>query len=185
MKPAGDPIGYIVAKFDELGHRAYGEEVTLREHMLEAATFAEQAGESDEMVIACLLHDFGHFVAALDEDAAGQGIDGRHEVIGAAFLSRHFSPAVVEPGRLHVDAKRYLCAVDPDYARTVSPASLQSLALQGGPFTIEQARAFEQKPFWREAIRLRRFDEQGKVPGMQTPGLDHFLPRMERCLRER
>ena len=117
-------------------------------------------------------NDIGHLAHGLDEDIADKGKDGYHEVVGERWLGQYFGPAVTEPVRLHVEAKRYLCAVDADYQARLSPASVKSLALQGGPLTPEGVREFEANPFFREAVRLRRWDDEAKVPGLDVPGLE-------------
>src|SRR5262249_39240942 len=113
---------------------------------------------------------------------AEDGIDGRHEVAGERWLVHHFGPEVTEPIRLHVAAKRYLCAVDAAYREQLSPASQKSLALQGGPFSADEVTAFERLPFHVEAVRLRHWDDQAKVPGWAVPGLEHYRSRLERTL---
>ena len=117
-------------------------------------------------------------------EAMTAGVDQRHEESGAEFLARHFPPAVSEPVRLHVAAKRYLCATDPDYFARLSPVSVRSLALQGGPLDAGQAEAFAANPHAADAVRLRQWDEQGKVVGLPTPELAHFAPLL-RSLRIR
>ena len=176
-------IDEIFAAFAERGHRSYGEAVTEQEHMLQSATFAEQRGCKPTLIAAALLHDYGHLLHDLGEEIADQGIDAVHEQIGADFLAQYFAPEVTEPGRLHVAAKRYLCAVDPAYFATLSPASVQSLALQGGPMSADEVAAFEASPFFADAVQLRRFDDLGKVPGMVTPPLEHFRPYLEAGLK--
>ncbi|MCC9604442.1 HD domain-containing protein [Blastopirellula sp. JC732] len=177
-------IEFIERKFAELGDRTYGEEVTERQHALQSAYFAEQAGAADEMVVACFLHDFGHFITGKEELIADQGIDAQHEELGARFLSRHFRPGIVEPGRLHVAAKRYLCATDSEYLRGLSAASLQSLKLQGGPMSAEEIAQFEQEPFWQAALELRRFDDLGKDPDLETPPVAYYLEKLPPFLLE-
>ncbi|MGH9677693.1 MAG: HD domain-containing protein, partial [Candidatus Acidiferrum sp.] len=122
-----------------------------------------------------LLHSF-------DEDCAEQGIDDRHEERGALWLQKHFGKRVAEPVRLHVPAKRYLCATEPDYWRSLSPTSHLSLRLQGGPFTPDEAKQFAASPFSADAITLRRWDETAKVPNLATPTLAHFLKHLEAAL---
>ncbi|UUO08980.1 hypothetical protein M4951_11820 [Blastopirellula sp. J2-11] len=104
-----------------------------------------------------------------DERIAEQGVEAQHEELGARFLSRYFTPEIVEPGRLHVAAKRFLCATDADYLSGLSAASLQSLQLQGGPMSAAEVAEFKREPFWRQAIALRQFDDLGKEPEMETP----------------
>jgi [1-hydroxy-2-(trimethylamino)ethyl]phosphonate dioxygenase len=168
----------VEAIFDllrERGGLSYGEDVTVLEHSLQAALFAKDEG-GDGFVIACLLHDVGHLVHDGGERIADRGIDARHEAIGARVLSAILPDAVVEPIRRHVDAKRYLCATEPSYFAELSTASMQSLALQGGPMTATECADFERNPFHRDAVRLRRIDERAKIVGMKTPGLDEYLP---------
>lgn len=176
-------IDQIFEAFRLYGHQSYGEQVSMQEHMLQAAHFAEQAGAGPSLIAAALLHDYGHLIHDLPEDIADQGIDAIHEQVGADYLADYFSPAVTEPGRLHVAAKRYLCAADPDYFATLTPASVQSLELQGGPFNQAQVEEFERSPYFKEAVQLRRYDEMGKIPNFQTPNLEHFRAYLEAGLK--
>jgi phosphonate degradation associated HDIG domain protein len=156
------------------GEAYFGEMVSQREHALQAAHYAVRAGSTKELVLAALLHDVGHLLHDQGEDAADHGIDTRHEIAGYEWLRTRFGPAVAEPVKLHVPAKRYLCCVEPEYFAGLSPASMQSLELQGGAFTDEEAREFEKLPYYRDAIELRRWDDLAKVPGMHVPGLDAY-----------
>jgi phosphonate degradation associated HDIG domain protein len=175
-----DFIEFALRLFKERGDAAYlGEPVSQTEHALQAAWTAEQAGSSAALVAAALLHDIGHLLHNLPEDCALAGIDDAHEERGGRWLSRHFGPDVVEPVRLHVAAKRFLCASQPAYAERLSAASIRSLHLQGGPFTLDEAAAFREHPHAAAAVQLRRFDEQAKVPGLFTPGLEHFRTYLE------
>lgn len=159
-----------------------GERITQLEHALQCAHFAQQAGAEDTLVVATLVHDLGHILAG-GEYAAGRGIDDRHEQSGADFLARRFGSAVSEPVRLHVAAKRYLCATDPTYFGRLSEASVRSLALQGGPMSPQEVKEFEANPFAAAAIRLRQWDEQGKIVGLKTPDLEHYRPMVEAALK--
>lgn len=159
-------IDSIFALFDRLGGEHYGEAVTQLDHALQTAHHARSDGQADALVAAALLHDIGHLLQKHGEDAATRGIDTQHERIGAAWLAQGFGPEVTEPVRLHVEAKRYLAAREPGYADLLSPASQQSLKLQGGPMTPAQATAFEALPAFDAALRLRRYDELGKVEGL-------------------
>jgi phosphonate degradation associated HDIG domain protein len=165
----------ILELFQTRGQEAYfGEGVSQREHALQAAWLAESSRARPALVVAALLHDIGHLVHGLPEDIAEQGVDGYHEAAGARWLGTYFGPEVTEPIRLHVDAKRYLCATDPTYRATLSPTSVQSLALQGGPMDAAEARAWEANPFFAEAVMLRRWDDAAKVPGLTVPDLEHY-----------
>jgi phosphonate degradation associated HDIG domain protein len=152
-----------------------GEAVTQTEHALQAAMLAERSGAPPAQIAAALLHDIGHLLHDLPDDVADSGTDDVHEQLGYEWLCEHFPPEVTEPVRRHVDAKRYLCAVDETYLATLSPASMQSLHLQGGPLTPEEVRTFECEPLFEESLELRRWDDQAKVPGLKTPELQHFL----------
>lgn len=170
-----DPIAFVMRRFKERGDAAYlGEPVSQTEHALHTAWAAEQAGAGGALVAAALLHDVGHLLHDLPEDCALAGIDDAHEERGARWLSQHFGPEVAEPVRLHVAAKRFLCATDPTYAGRLSEASLRSLQLQGGPFAPDEAAKFRAHPQAEAAVLLRRLDEQAKVPGLHTPDLEHF-----------
>ena len=174
----------ILKLFSERGEDAYfGEEVSQLEHALQAAALAEKDGAPPHVVIAALLHDIGHMLHGLPENIANQGIDGCHEDAGALWLATRFGPEVSEPVRLHVAAKRYLCYRNPAYAAGLSPASTLSLELQGGPFTEEGAREFEQNPWFREAVMVRGWDDAAKTPGLEVPGIEHYRDRISACLR--
>jgi phosphonate degradation associated HDIG domain protein len=176
-------IDQIFRVFAEYGSEQYlGEQVSMTEHMLQSAHAAEQDGAPPRLVAAALLHDYGHFVHDLPEDAAEHGIDTRHEEVGYAFLAGHFGEAVAEPIRMHVAAKRYLCAVEPSYLAELSPASIHSLELQGGPYGPGEIAAFESSPYAQDAVRLRRWDDVGKVPGLPTPDLEHYRAVLEAAL---
>jgi phosphonate degradation associated HDIG domain protein len=176
------PVDRIFAEFAAKGHRSYGENVTELQHALQSAHFAQQAGETETLVAACLLHDYGHLVHDMGEDIAERGIDAGHEHIGAALLETMFGPEISEPARLHVDAKRYLCWKEPNYFNDLSEASKLSLKLQGGPMTDGEARAFESNPHYDAAVRVRRYDDMGKVPDLKTAPLDAYRPLLERLV---
>ncbi|HKD08355.1 MAG TPA: HD domain-containing protein [Bryobacteraceae bacterium] len=156
------------------GAAYFGEPVSQLEHALQTAHFAVQAGSSRELVLAALLHDVGHLLVDPAESAADEGIDARHEIAGYDWLLSRFGELVAEPVRLHVPAKRYLCRTNPAYLSRLSPASVRSLELQGGPFTEEEAREFESHSFFREALRLRSWDDEAKIPGMVVAPLEAY-----------
>jgi len=147
-------IEQIVRLLQEKGHSLYGgEEVTQLEHALQCATLAYNDAASPAMVTAALLHDIGHLLHHLPDNAPDDGIDDVHEVLADRFLKQYFGEDVCAPVRLHVAAKRYLCATNPVYLGMLSPTSQQSLALQGGPMTIQEAKAFLLDPYFEAAIK--------------------------------
>lgn len=176
---AAKVVESIFETFEKSGHRNYGESVTELQHALQCATFAGDAGEPAELIAGCLLHDYGHLLHELGEDIAERGVDARHEHLGANALAKWFPPEVVEPIRMHADSKRYLCGKEDGYFAALSPASQRSLQLQGGPMSPEEARDFETSPHFSFALRLRRYDDRGKVPGMPTPQLASFRAMLE------
>jgi len=174
-------VDEIIELFARRGDDVYlGEPVSQLEHALQTAFQAEQEGASDTLIAAALLHDVGHLLHKLPEDIADRGVDGRHEQVGAMWLARYFPRAVTEPIRLHVAAKRYLCAIDDEYQRRLSAASIRSLALQGGPMSDEEVREYEASPHAREGARLRRWDDLAKVVGSKAPGLPQYQSLLEK-----
>jgi phosphonate degradation associated HDIG domain protein len=180
---ADELIDEIFRVFDEYGAEQYlGEQVSMTEHMLQSAHAAEQDGAPSALIAAALLHDYGHFIHGLPENSADHGVDTRHEEVAHAFLAERFGEEIAQPIRMHVAAKRYLCAVEPSYLAELSPASRHSLELQGGPFEPGEVAAFEASPHAEAAVRLRRYDDVGKVPGLPTPDLEHYRPILESAL---
>lgn len=159
----------------------FGEQVTETEHALQCAHLAQQAGSSDEIIAAALLHDIGHLLHGLGEDIADHDVDGKHEDVGSEFLKGHFPDVILDCVRLHVDAKRYLTATQPGYLEGLSSASLRSLELQGGPFSDDEVTDFEaREPFFREAVQVRRWDDQAKVVGLRVPDASSYRALLER-----
>jgi phosphonate degradation associated HDIG domain protein len=152
-----------------------GEPVTQLEHALQSGMLAEQAGASEELVVAAFLHDLGHLLNLQGDSPTVQGIDDQHQYFALPFLRRVLPEAVLEPIRLHVDAKRCLCAIDPEYFGKLSADSVRSLKLQGGVFSQEEAQAFLAKPYAQDALQLRRWDDRAKVEGLETPDLTHYV----------
>ena len=165
------------------GHIAYsGEGVSQLEHALQSAQQAEESGAPEALVTAALLHDLGHLLNLQGETPSARGIDDRHQYFAIPFLRPLFPGAVLEPIRLHVDAKRALCALEPGYYDALSEDSRRSLELQGGIYSRAQADAFAAKPHAQDAMKVRRWDDAAKVPGKATPDLRHYLAIAGRCL---
>ena len=169
----------IATLFEAHGTAWYGgEAISQTAHALQCAQLAEQAGEPEPLVVAALLHDVGHLMLAESSTT-----DMRHQEAAADALAALFGPDVTEPIRLHVAAKRYLCAVNPGYRQTLSPASVHSLQLQGGVYDDAQAQAFAAQPHALEAVRLRRYDDLAKVVDLATPPLGRYLEMAGRWVR--
>jgi gamma-butyrobetaine dioxygenase len=172
-----DPVTIITDLFDSEGAADYlGEPVTQAAHMLQAAGLAERDGAPGPLVAAALLHDVGHFTGTVTGRDLMRGTDNRHSEQGANWLARWFGPDVTEPVRLHVDAKRYLCATEPGYLDQLSPASVYTLGVQGGPMAGAELAAFEARPHAAAACRVRRWDDAAKDPAAGHPPLGHFVP---------
>lgn len=163
------------------GEQYSGEAVTQLEHALQTAHLAELSGAGDALVTACLLHDLGHLLNHQGETPSLRGVDDTHQYFALPFLRGLFPDAVLDAIRLHVDAKRYLCAARPDYHAKLSDDSKRSLVLQGGVFDAGQATTFLSQPGARDAVQLRLWDDLAKQAGLPTPPLAHFLDRAERC----
>ncbi len=172
-----DIADQIAECFRRRGNSEYGgERVTQLEHALQCAHLAEQEHAPVELVVAALLHDIGHLLHDLPDDAPDRGIDDHHENSGYRFLESHFGISVTEPVKQHVAAKRYLCAVDSNYESQLSEPSRVSLQLQGGTMSAEELEEFRRSAHWQDAVRLRRWDDTAKVAGLETPTLEHYLP---------
>jgi gamma-butyrobetaine dioxygenase len=169
----------IEAIYARHGAESYGEGVTMLEHALQTAALATHEGAGDALVIAALLHDIGHFLQPTD-DSYGYH---RHDQSGGQWLARYFAPAVSEPVRLHVAAKRYLCATEPGYHARLSPASVYTLAKQGGPMSADEAKAFAANPHADAAARLRRWDDGGKVEGLHVREFADYRTKIGALLR--
>ncbi len=176
-------ITSIFELYERRGEGHYGEGVSQLEHALQCAELARRDSAGDGLVAAALLHDIGHLLTA--DDTPDAGVDDRHETTGAALLRGLFGPEVSQPVALHVAAKRYLCATQAGYFDSLSEASRQSLKRQGGPFSARQARRFEAVPNFAEAVRLRRYDEDGKLADTTCPPFRAYLPLLNAlCARD-
>lgn len=174
----------ILTLFKTNGGSMYGgEAVTQLEHALQTATLAKQNSASDALVTAALLHDIGHLLHALPDDASDNGIDDVHEALAAKYLETHFVPAVVAPVQLHVAAKRYLCAVDQHYYDTLSAPSKTSLTFQGGVMSENEVAEFEMNPFFKDAVTLRKWDDIAKDPEVKTEAVDFFASMIQNSLK--
>ena len=172
-----DDLSHI---YDDLAHERYGlSQLNQLMHAVQAGALAQAQGMPPTLVVAALLHDIGHMVHHLGEHPAADGIDDQHEALGAEWLQRYFGPPVCEPVRLHVAAKRYLCATENDYIGTLSSDSMESLLLQGGPMTLAEVSRFMTEPYWKEAVILRRIDEAAKDPDGPLPAFSSFKAIIE------
>lgn len=176
-------VDTIIKLLESRGDSQYGgEAVTQLEHALQAATLAEREQASAALISAALLHDLGHLLHNLPDHSPDDGVDDHHETSAGNFLRKHFPPAVTEPVRLHVAAKRYLCTVEPGYLEQLSQPSIVSLRLQGGPMSPEEVEAFESLDFAEDAVRLRKWDDEAKIPNFVTPAIAHFEPYLRETM---
>ena len=168
--------------FRKHGHIEYsGEGVTQLEHALQTAQMAEQEEAPMELITAAFLHDLGHMLNPQGDTPSARGIDDQHQYFAIPFLRPLFRPPVIEAIRLHVDAKRALCAMEPEYYERLSEDSKRSLTLQGGVFSRADLQDFLAKAHALDAIRVRRWDDAAKVAGTITPPLQHYLGIAARC----
>lgn len=177
----GFTVQEVIELYSTRGQKQYGREaVSQLEHGLQCAQLAEEQSEPTALIVAALLHDFGHLVATAKDNLAQpvQVRDDLHQFAALPFLRGLFDNAVLEPIRLHVDAKRFLCSHDPSYWESLSPASKRSLELQGGIFSVSQAAAFIAQPYAGDAVRLRRYDDLAKVSQLETRTLAHYESMM-------
>lgn len=177
-------IAEIFDLFAVHGSSNYDEGVTLEDHSLQTAALAVVEAADEELVVAALLHDLGHLLQARARGNENYlATDWDHDVVAAEWLRPHFVQRIVEAVGQHVAAKRWLCATDPTYVAGLSAASVASLASQGGPFTPADANAWVRFPGADDAIRLRRWDDNGKVAGLNIPALDDYRPLLGAYLR--
>ena len=191
MSTIKPPVGRLADLFTSAGAADYlGEPVTVAQHLLQAGALAKQAGAPPALVAAALLHDVGHLRGgdplADEQELSGRelmaGSDNDHGERGAAWLARWFPPAVTGPVRLHIAAKRYLCASEPGYLGLLSPASVYTLSVQGGPMTAAEAAAFAADPRAADAVAVRRWDDAAKDPAADVPGFASYRLLLEGLL---
>ncbi len=176
-------VAFLSDIFDRRGGEEYlGEPVTMAKHMLQGAHFAEMAGETEEIIVAALLHDIGHFTSEFGTFSMDDTADRHHDEAGAKLLEMFFPVLVTDCVRQHVAAKRYLCAAKPEYFKRLSEASVHSLNLQGGPMNSEEVAEFEQLPNRREIIIVRYYDDSGKRGDMATKPFSHYAPMVQRVV---
>lgn len=176
-------VPFLADIFTRRGGEEYlGEPVTMAEHMLQGAFFAQTEGADDIIIVAALLHDIGHFTSEFGTFSMDDTEDKYHENAGAEVLEKFFPPIVTECVRQHVAAKRYLCATDPDYFAKLSDASVHSLNLQGGPMNADEVAAFQIHPHLAEIVQVRHLDDRGKEAGLETPDFNHYAPMVQRVV---
>ena len=166
-------VDKIINKYQNNNSLYIGEKVTITEHMIQTAMLAEENHSSKSLICACLLHDYGHFIIEDPDRLVSKSIDGKHEDIGFNFLNNYFRPEVVEPIRLHVQAKRYLCR-DKSYWSALSEASKVSLKLQGGIMSDVETEKFTSLKFHYDAILLRKYDDEGKIPNIKMKKIEDY-----------
>ena len=176
-------VDFIGSIFEKRGDEEYlGEPVTMGQHMLQGATMAEKSRESDEIIIGTLLHDIGHFTSEFGTFSMEDTEDRYHEDAGAAVLEQFFPKVITDCCRHHVAAKRYLCDTDPEYFQKLSTASVHSLNLQGGPMSEAELKDFEKNPNLKKILKVRLYDDAGKIPDMITPSFWHFAPLVQKMV---
>jgi phosphonate degradation associated HDIG domain protein len=183
--PVASSVDEVVGLYRRWGAEHYDEELSQIDHAVQTAALACAEGAPDELVAAALLHDVGHLLELAVRDGEGQlpDEDLSHEAVGARYLAGLFGVGVTAPIALHVRAKRYRCAVEPDYLAGLSAGSTRSLALQGGPADADEVASFERNPGFGDAVRLRGWDDGGKVDGLDVPELDDYLDLLRRLAR--
>lgn len=172
--------------YDLYGQNTYGEDVTQRQHAVQTARLAEQSGQPEEVVLGACFHDVGHLLVNEIPQAQRDEAVYRHQLVGAQFMrSLGFSPLVTGLVESHVDSKRYLSAVDSGYLSTLSRASLESLAFQGGPMSEDEITGFDELPDKHLYIRLRYWDDQAKLPNIPDTGMEAYFEMAQRHLQQR
>ena len=168
-----DIIEKIISNFKNNKSLYIGENVTIAEHMIQSAMVAEKTKSKDSLICSCLLHDYGHFIVDDPDELVKNNQDGKHEDIGYEYLKKFFKKDIVEPIKHHVLAKRYL-ARDKKYYNRLSEASKVSLKLQGGVLNNKEAKIFEKDEFFKDSIKLRKFDEAAKKIGVNIKDISEY-----------
>ena len=166
-------IDKIISNFINNKSLYIGEKVTISEHMIQTAMIAENAKSSNNLVCSCLLHDYGHFILENPDELVRKKIDGKHEDIGYEYLKKFFKKEVVEPIKYHVLAKKYLSR-EKKYFNLLSEASKLSLKLQGGVLNKKESKEFEKKDFFKNSIKLRKFDEVAKKTDIKMKSIIEY-----------
>ena len=176
-------VEFIGDIFARCGDEEYlGEPVTMAQHMLQGAAIAEKNRMDEDVIVAALLHDIGHFTSEFGTFSMDDTEDRFHEEAGAKVLEAFFPSLVIDCVRYHVAAKRYLCATNPHYFGKLSEASVHSLKLQGGPMNEDEVKAFEENPNLEKIVQVRYLDEAAKDPEMETPDYWHYAPMVQRVV---
>lgn len=189
LEGLGEParsVGEVITLFERWGAHPYDEVLPQLDHALQSAALARAAAATDELVVAALLHDVGHLLElAAGGNVSAAGPDRRHEAVGARYLSSLFGPRVTGPIALHVQAKRYLVATEPELLDELSDGSRASLERQGGPLDAGAVARFAAHPGAPDAIALRRWDDAAKVVGLEVPGLGDYVELLEQLAEAR
>ena len=172
----------IISNFKNNKSLYIGEKVTIAEHMIQSAMMAEKSKSKNNLICSSLLHDYGHFILDDPEELVKKNKDGKHEDVGYEYLKKFFKKEVVEPIKNHVLAKRYL-ARDKKYYNRLSDASVVSLKLQGGLLNNREAKSFEKEEFFKDAIKLRKFDEAAKKIGIKIKDIIHYKDLLKASLK--
>ncbi len=177
-----DIVEKIISNFKNNKSLYIGEKVTIAEHMIQSVMIAEKSKSKKNLICSCLLHDYGHFILDNPDELVKKNQDGKHEDIGYEYLKTFFKKEVVEPIKHHVIAKRYL-ARDKKYYNRLSDASVVSLKLQGGLLNNREAKSFEKEEFFKEAIKLRKFDESAKKTNVKIKDVIEYKDLLKESLK--
>ena len=166
-------IDKIISNFINNKSLYIGEKITISEHMIQSAMLAEKSKSNDDLICSCLLHDYGHFIIDDPDELVKNDKDGYHESMGYEYLKSFFKKEIVEPIKYHVLSKRYL-AKNKKYYNLLSDASKISLKLQGGILNKKESNEFEKMPFFKNTIKLRKFDELAKKTNIKIKSINDY-----------